>query len=243
MDKEVTLLRGKFEELSEKEANLENEILTSISDESKFPFGIAEPIEQNENTIFPIRDEFQIETDILKIIFELLDVEYPAIIGGVVVESTRIAVERAKVLQAVNKVTEAIESIRTTARTLSEMLSDEAKLRNICDIIHSSDKSYKPVVEEIGKHYPHPISTKEIAKKANMRPEAVASICSMLYQGKKWAAKCSILKKPEKGYFTFNRLGRGIWSYYEKLYKTTAVHQRFEKEIPEKRPQSLLNFA
>lgn len=243
LDKDISMLEAKIDDLSKKDTELRKEILTSISDGSKFPFGIAEPVEQNESIIFPIKENFQMETDILKTIFELIDMDYPAKIDDVIIDSTKIIVKKEKINQVVIKVAEAIEKIRIVAKTLSEILFNEIKLKEICEIICFSDKSYRPIVEVIGKNYPTPISTKKIANETKMRTEAVASICSMLFHGKTWAGKCSILKKPEKGLFTFNELGRTVWDHYQKLCEVRISNQKLEKEIAKKEQRRLLNFA
>lgn len=237
---DLSTLEQKIDGLLRKEAELKKQILTSLSDESKFPFGIEEPTKRNEDTTFPIRKDFQIESDILKTLFDLVDANYPARYDNVVIDAMSITVEKEDIPSAVNKVADALEKLRTTARTLSEILFDENKLRSICEIIHSSEKSYRPIVEEIGKNYPNPVSTREIANKRGMKVEAVASIISMLSQGKKWAGKCSIIKRTKEGSLTFNSLGRALWNFYQKLYK---ISQKPEQHNFEENQRSLLNFS
>lgn len=243
MDEDISTLEGKIDELSKKEVELEKTILASLSDKSELPFGIGEPVRENEDTVFMIKEDFQIEGNFLKTIFELVDIDYPARIGDVVIESTKMIVENEEITQAVNKLAEVIEKIRSVARMSFEIFSDDTKLHKICEIINSSDKSYRPVVEEIGRNYPVPISYRDIANKTHMRPEAVASICSMLHQGKTWAGKLPILKKPSAGFFTFNELGRIIWSHYQKLCKIQVSYPEPEKEISKKEHVTLPNFA
>jgi len=233
-------LEQKIDGLLRKEAELKKQILTSLSDESKFPFGIEEPTKRNEDTTFPIRKDFQIESNILKALFDLVDANYPARYDNVVIDAMSITVEKEDIPSAVNKAADALEKLRITARTLSDILFDENKLRSICEIIHSSEKSYRPIVEEIGKNYPHPVSTREIANKRSMKVEAVASIISMLSQGKKWAGKCSIINRTKEGSLTFNSLGRAIWNSYQKLYK---ISQKPEQHNFEENQRNLLNFS
>jgi len=238
-NEDLLTLEQKINDLLRKETELKKQILTSLSDESKFPFGIEEPTKQNEDTIFMIRKDFQIESDALKILFGLVDLNYPARFDNVVINATSITVEKEDIPNAVNKAADALEKLRTTAKNLSDTLFDENKLRSICEIIHSGDKSYRPIVEEIGKNYPNPVSTKEIANKRNMKAEAVRSITSILSQGKSWAGKCSILKRAEEGSFEFNSLGRTIWNFYQKLYKISPY--LVQPKLEEKQ-KSLLNF-
>lgn len=239
-DEDLLALEQKRDDLLRKEAELKKQILTSLSDESKFPFGVEEATKRNGDTIFSIRKNFQIESDVLKTLFSLEDVDYPARFENVVIDAMNIIVEKEDMPNAVNKAAEAIEKLRTTARTLSDILFDEDKLRSICEIINSSEKSYKPIVEEIGQNYPNPISTREIANKRNMKVEAVASIINMLSQGKNWSGKCSILKREEGGGLAFNSLGRTIWDFYQKLYK---ISQNPEQPNFEEKQKSILNFS
>jgi len=233
-------LEKKLNELSRKEAELRKQILTSFSDESEFPFGIEEPIKQNENTRFSIKKDFQIESDILKTLFDLVDMDYPARLNNVVIDAVSITVEKQDIPSAVDKTADALEKLRETARTLSEILFDESKLRSICEIIHSSEKSYRPIVEEIGENYPNALSTREIADKRKMRVEAVASIASILSQGKKWAGKCSIVKRTKEGKLAFNSLGRALWNYHQHLH---GISLKPEQHNFEEKQKSLVNFS
>jgi len=233
-------LEQKLGGLLRKEAELKEQILISLSDESRFPFGIEEPTKRNEDTIFPIRKNFQMEGDILKTVFDLADANYPARFDNVVIDALGITVEKEDTLDAVNKAAHALETLRTTARTFSEILFDENKLRNLCEIIHSSKKSYRPIVEEIGENYPNPVSTKGIAGKRSMQVKAVASITNMLSQGKNWSGKCSILKKLAESNFAFNSLGKAIWNCYQRLYE---IPQRPEQRNSEEKQRNLLNFS
>lgn len=219
---------------------MQKQVLISLADESKLPFGIEEPARQNEDTIFPIRKGFQIENDVLKILFDIIDIGYPGRFDNVVIDAKGITVEKEDTARAIDKAADALERLRTTAKTLSEILFDESKLRNLCEIIHSSEKSYRPIVEEIGNHHPNPVSTREIADRRNMKTEAVRSITSILAKGKNWAGKCSILKRINEGTFMFNSLGKSIWTHYQKLY---TISQEPERRNPEEKQRSILNFS
>jgi hypothetical protein len=236
----IVALEQKMDALLKKEMETKKQILTSLSDESKFPFGIEKPMKKNENTIFSIKKEFQIENDILKTLFGLVDANYPARFDNVVIDAVSITVEKEEIPSAVNKAADALEKLRTTARTLSEVLFDENKLKSLCETIHSSEKSYKPIVEEIGNNCPNQVTTRKIAETRNMNVDAVSSISSMLVQGKNWAGKCSILKRTAEGGLTFNSLGRAIWSSYQKLY---AIPQKVEQHCTEEKQKSLFNFS
>jgi hypothetical protein len=233
-------IERKLGELLGKETELKKQILASLSDESKFPFGIEEPIKRNEDIMFPIKNDFQIEGDVLKVVFDLIDANYPARFNNVVIDTRGILVERQDLPDAANEAAAVLERLRATAKTLSEMLFDESKLQNLCGIIYSSEKSYRPIVEEIGNHYPNPTSNREIADKRNMRIEAVASITNMLLQGKNWAGKCSILKRTEESGLTLNSLGKAIWNSYQKLHR---IPQEFEQRNPGEKQRSLINFS
>jgi phage shock protein A len=237
---ELLAIEQKVEALSRKEAELRKQILTSFADESKLPFGIEEPTRQNGNTMFSMKRNFLIESDVLKIIFDLIDVDYPCRFGNVVIGAEGIVVEKEDMPSAVNKAADALEKLRTTARTLSEVLFDENKLKSLCETIHSSEKSYKPIVEEIGNNCPNQVTTRKIAETRNMNVDAVSSISSMLVQGKNWAGKCSILKRTAEGGLTFNSLERAIWSSYQKLY---AIPQKVEQHCTEEKQKSLFNFS
>jgi hypothetical protein len=237
---ELLAIEQKVEALSRKEAELRKQILTSFADESKLPFGIEEPTRQNGNTMFSMKRNFLIESDVLKIIFDLIDVDYPCRFGNVVIGAEGIVVEKEDMPSAVNKAADALGKLRTTARTLSEVLFDENKLKSLCETIHSSEKSYKPIVEEIGNNCPNQVTTRKIAETRNMNVDAVSSISSMLVQGKNWAGKCSILKRTAEGGLTFNSLGRAIWSSYQKLY---AIPQKVEQHCTEEKQKSLFNFS
>ena len=240
----IVALEQKMDALLKKEMETKKQILTSLSDESKFPFGIEKPMKKNENTIFSIKKEFQIENDILKTLFDLVDANYPARFDNVVIDAVSITVEKEEIPSAVNKAADALEKLRTTARTLSDILFDENKLSTLCEIIHSGEKSYRPIVEEIGKNYPNPVSTRGIANTRGMNADAVASISSMLSQGKNWKGKCSILKRTEEGSLTFNSLGRALWDSYQRNYGiSSCIPQKHEQQNREEKQRNLLNFS
>jgi len=226
--------------LSNKEAELKKRILTSVADESKFPFGIGEPVRQDSHTVFAMRENFRIEAGALRTILDLIDIDYPGKSNNVIIDASGITVETEDMSDAVNKAAEALEKIRNMARILSETLFDENKLKELCEIIHSSEKSYRPIVEEIANHYPNPISTREIANNQNMKIEAVASIVSMLIQGKNWSGKCSILKRKGEGVITLNSLGIALWGQYKKQFTAQGIAK---EQSPIEKPKGLLNFS
>jgi len=237
---ELLDIEQKVEALTRKEAELRKQILTSFADESQLPFGVEEPRRQNENITFPTKRNFLIEGDVLKTLFDLIDVDYPCRFDNVVIDAEGIVVEKGDMPNAVNRAADALEKLRTTAKTLTEILFDEDKLRSLCEIIHSSEKSYKPIVEEIGNNYPSTITTRRIAETRNMNVDAVSSINSMLVQGKNWAGKCSILKRTAEGSLTFSSLGKALWGSYQKLY---GISQKAEQHCTEEKQKSLFNFS
>lgn len=239
-DQDPLNIERKISDLLRKETELKKQILASLSDESKFPFGLEEPTRRNEDIVFPIRKEFQMEGDVLKVVFDLVDADYPARFSNVVIDATSILVEKEDLPNAVNEAATVLEKLRAAPRALSEILFDESKLQDLCEIIYASEKSYRPIMEEIGNNYPNPISSREIADRRNIKIKNVTGIANMLIQGKTWAGKCSILKRAESGGLTLNSLGKAIWNSYQKLHETP---QKSEQHDSEEKQKSLLNFS